>query len=271
MEFRNSESAGIDRAMSDYFSDTDARGHWLVSNLPDGVYTVSVRPTGLVGSKLEQFVDRQQDLTIAGSDVENLAIEVSLGGRVSGRVTIEEKNEPAPDISIGVGTAFTQVEANGAFSVTGVPEGEFPLHVMIRPANVFYAKSIEVNGVDLLRAKLKTRAAEEVKDVRVVIAPASVLMGRVLSASGRTPLSRVSVMLIPVDPATAPVFARPNGSTNEQGKFIVSGAPGEYFVIVWGRGEPLPAHDVESIKKLSRSPVQVTLGPGERISINLIK
>jgi hypothetical protein len=235
------------------------------------VYTIDVRPTALLGAKLERFVDKRQDLTVAGADVENLAIEVSRGGRVSGHVTVEQGNAPAPDISIGVGSAISRVEGNGAFTATGVPEGEFPFSVMIRPQNVFYAKSIEVNGVDLLREKLKTRTGAEIKDVRVVIAPASILTGRVLSASGGTPLSRVEVMLIPADPSTGPAFARPNGPTNEQGTFLVSGAPGEYFLVLWGRGEPLPPHDADSIKKFSPNAMRVTLGPGERKSMDLVK
>ena len=194
-----------------------------------------------------------------------------MGGRVSGHVTIEQGNAPAPDISIGIGSAITRVEENGAFTVTGVPEGEFPFSVMVHPQNVFYAKSIEVNGVDLLRENLKTTMGTEIKDVRVVIAPASILTGRVLSASGGKPLSRVSIMLIPVDPSTGPAFARPNGSTNEQGTFVVSGAPGEYFLVLWGLAEPLPPHDAESIKKLSPNAMRVTLGPGERKSMDLVK
>src|SRR5260221_5679451 len=112
----------------------------------------------------------RSDLIVAGADVEALAIDVSPGGRVSGHVTIEQGNVPAPDISIDVGSAFARVEANGAFTVTGVPEGEFPFSVIVRPQNVFYAKSIQVNGVDLLREKLRTTMATEIKDVRVVIA-----------------------------------------------------------------------------------------------------
>ena len=264
------DSPAIEAAMSNYFSTTDAQGRWSLNNLPDGEYTISVRPTGILGTKLERFVEKRQDLTIAGSDIENLAIEVSPGGRVSGHVTIESVSGRPPDISIGVGSAIAKVEASGAFTVTGVPHGEFPLSVMIRPPNVFYAKSIEVNGRDLLREKLQTGAGTEIKEVRIVIAPASVLTGRVLSATGRTPLGRIQVMLIPVDLSTAPVFARPNASTNQQGSFIISGAPGEYFVVAWGKGEPLPPHDPDSIKK-SPNAVRVTLAPGERKSIELMK
>ncbi|HJZ79121.1 MAG TPA: carboxypeptidase-like regulatory domain-containing protein [Pyrinomonadaceae bacterium] len=268
-ERSGSEDPAIDTAMANYLSTTDAQGHWLFSNLPDGVYNVSVSPTALVSAKVERFVEKRQELTVAGADVENLAIEVSLGGRVSGHVTVERGNAPAPDISIGIGTAITRVDAKGDFLATGVPEGEFPLAVIIRPTNVFYAKTIEVNDLDLLRQKLKTGAAE-IKDVRVVLAPASILTGRVLSASEKTPLSRVNVMLIPADPSKGPAFVRPNGSTNSQGAFLLSGAPGDYFVVLWSRGEPLPPTDVESIKQTPNA-VRVTLGPGERKSIDLIK
>ena len=267
---KDGDTPGIDKAMSNYFSTTDAQGRWLVNNLPDGVYTIDVHPTERLGAKLERFVNKKQDLTV-GSDVENLAIDVSPGGRVSGHVTIEQRNETAPDISIGIGSAITQVEANGEFIATGVPQGEFPLSVMIRPQNVFYAKSIEVNGVDLLREKLKTTTGAEIKDVRIVIAPASILAGRVLSAKGGIPLNNVSVMLIPVDSSTGLAFSRPNGSTNDQGVSVVSGAPGEYFLVLWGRGEPLPPHDADSIKKLSPNAMRVTLGPGERKSMDLAK
>ena len=78
-------------------------------------------------------------------------------------------------------------------------------------------------------------------------------------------------MLIPVDPLTAPAFLRPNGSTNEQGVFLVSGAPGEYFLVMWVRGEHLIPLDVDSIKKMSPNLMRVTLEPGQRKSIDLIK
>ena len=85
-------------------------------------------------------------------------------------------------------------------------------------------------------------------------------------------MSRVMVMLIPADPSTGPAFQRPNGGTNEQGAFIVSGAPGEYFLVLWRLGEqPLPPTDADSIKKLSPNAMRVTLGPGERKSMDLVK
>jgi len=102
--------------------------------------------------------------------------------------------------------------------------------------------------------------------VRIVIAPASILTGRVLSAPGGTPLSDIFVMLMPVDPATAPAFSHPSGSTNEQGVFTLSGAPGEYLVVLWDRSKPSPPVYGDSNKTL-----RVTLEPGQRKSMDLIK
>lgn len=261
----------VEGAMGNYFSTTSADGRWNVSNLPDGVYTIDVRPASQIGGRGERFVNMKQELTVSGSDIEDLVIEVSSGVRVSGHVTVEQANTSTPTILIGIGGANTRVEANGDFTVSGVAEGEFPLSVTIRPQNAFYPKVVEVNGVDLLREKLQTTAGAEVKDVRIVLAPASVLAGRVLSAAGRTPLGQINVMLIPVDPANSPAFSRPNGATDIRGNFVIGGAPGEYFVVLWARGEPVPPHDVESITNGATKPTRVTLGPGEHKSVELLK
>jgi hypothetical protein len=260
--------------MSNYFSATDTQGRWSVSNLPDGKYTIFVRPSPVVTTDAEtqKFVDKRQDLTVAGADVEDLAIEVSAGGRISGRVTLEEGSAPTPQLSIAAGSAIARVGPDDKFTVTGVPEGEFPLTVIIRPPNVFYVRSIEVNGINLLREKLKIRAGAEIKDIHIVISPAAILSGRVLSAPGGTPLSRIGVKLIPTEQSMTEAYTpMPSGVTNEQGSFVVSGAPGEYFVVVWRLGEKTPTRDADSIKKLSANALRVTLGPGERKSMDLVK
>ena len=91
-----------------------------------------------------------------------------------------------------------------------------------------------------------------------------------MSASAKAPLRQVSVTLIPADPATGPAFTRPNGSTNAAGSFTIGSAPGDYFVVLWTRGDPAPPNDVETIKNLPNA-VRITLAPGERKSVELIK
>ena len=85
-------------------------------------------------------------------------------------------------------------------------------------------------------------------------------------------MSRVGVMLIPTDPTKRDAYnSMPFGVTNEQGNFVVSGAPGEYFVIVWRLDEKGPTRDEDSIKKFSANALRITLRPGERKSTDLVK
>jgi len=60
-------------------------------------------------------------------------------------------------------------------------------------------------------------------------------------------LSRIDVKLIPTEQSMTEAYnSMPSGVTNEQGSFVVSGAPGEYFVVVWRLGDRAPTHDADS-------------------------
>ena len=85
-------------------------------------------------------------------------------------------------------------------------------------------------------------------------------------------MSRIGVTLIPADPSKGEAHnSKLFGVTNEHGSFVVSGAPGEYFVIVWSLSERAKTRDGDSIKKFSANTLRVTLRPGERKSMDLIK
>jgi hypothetical protein len=79
-------------------------------------------------------------------------------------------------------------------------------------------------------------------------------------------------MLIPTDPARADGFhSNLSGATNEKGNYVVSGAPGEYFVVLWRSGEPLPLLDAAAIRKSAAETPTVTLVSGERKTMDLVK
>jgi len=66
-----------------------------------------------------------------------------------------------------------------------VPTGAITLSAFPSPQDKFYVKSIEANGLDLLRNDLTIAEGEEIKDVRIVISPnVGVVAGSVLSLKG---------------------------------------------------------------------------------------
>ncbi|MEI4878513.1 hypothetical protein, partial [Klebsiella pneumoniae] len=61
------------------------------------------------------------------------------------------------------------VDETGKFTLTGTPTGEIEVSAFAFPQNKFYVKSMEANGVDLLRNKITLAEKDELKDVRIVI------------------------------------------------------------------------------------------------------
>src|SRR5206468_4238568 len=78
----------------------DEKGNWSFSEIPDGEYTLRINPRQpppppnsssqtTAGVSRPAFVEKRQDLTIAGSNLTDIAIELSAGARISGSMVVE--------------------------------------------------------------------------------------------------------------------------------------------------------------------------------------
>ena len=140
-----------------------------------------------------------------------------------------------------------------------------------RPQEKFYVKSIEANGLDLLRTNLTLGEGDEIKDVRIVISSnVGVLTGRVLSLAGDKPIPGVLVMLRRVNNDKLRLFGgKLSGETDERGTFSLSAAPGVYVVIVW-RPSDGPSAFGEAMNKALQDPTaRVNLAPADRKQLDL--
>lgn len=297
-------SAGAD----DRFIWTDAQGRFSFNNVMDGEYTISVgginsaptlagtmaggqqpgrlplpprmRDMGQVPDRFRRgagpvVIEKQQEVRVAGADVNNLTIELSEGGRISGRVVIEgEGRIPARLIITSEmkpgerrPSAFARPDPNGDFEMTGVPEGPLSLDVIISPPQPLYVKSITSNGVDIRSQPLLIGDGTEIRDVLVVLSSdVATLTGRVLSNDG-TPLRGATVMLAPADGRGGRMSrGRLISVTDGGGRFIITAAPGEYAAVVWsGR----PPSDEEAFRALAERAPRVSLQVGERKDLDL--
>ena len=265
--------------LSNYITITDAEGHWSIHNLPDGSYFMHVTSNlNMVGRATNpKFVEKKRAVTIAGSDLEEVLIEVSKGASISGTIVVEG-NQPIFSVSLhafklggtleSVSAATRSLKPAGEitnFLITEVPEGEVLFGAMVLP-NSFYIKSITANGVDLLLENLTIPEGAEVKDVRVVVSPdVAKLSGRVLSANG-TALAGVNVMLIRNgSDRRRTTGGQMTGVTDSEGNFSVTPPPGEYRIDL-----RRISHDPLVVSKplLEDSP-RVILQPGEQKSIQI--
>lgn len=272
----------------------DAQGRWSFDEVPDGDYTIIVNPVqdespeararaAATGARLRGFVERRMDVSVAGVDITGLTIEVTSGARISGTILVEGGKPLPPNVIIFTKDASAQessfgnrrgaqaqMRRDGTFTLESVPEGTLSVLASVPPGGKYFTKAVTMSGADLLRDPLAVEDEAEIKDVRITISPdVAQLTGRVLSAEDGKPLPGIGIMLIPADPAMMRIFGvRAYGSTNRDGTFMMSGAPGEYLAITWRQSDG--AYNAETIKARSQNAPRVTLQPNERKTMDLV-
>ena len=273
-----SRAALAENPMSTYTSATDKNGRWSISNVPDGSYRLSVEPRqDEPMSTTPRFVQIEQDLTVNGTDVEDLLIEVSAGARLSGSVVLEGNGTQPQHISVNALSyrphAFSSatVDETGKFALTGAPAGEIEVSAIPYPQNKFYVKSMEANGLDLLRNKITLAEKDEIKDVRIVIsANIGVITGRVLTQTGDKPVAGAHVMLRRTgDDKLRLLGGNLSTTTNDRGVFTLSAAPGSYLVVAWRTADGPAAYETAMSKAVREQGTGLILSPSDRKEIDI--
>ena len=270
-----SRAAGLENAMSNYISTTDNSGRWSFSNVPDGSYRLFVQPTQSERTK-PRFVQTEQDVIVDGTDTENLSIEVSEGARLSGVVVLEGGSALPQFVNVTASSyqqhanSAARIDEAGKFGLTGVPTGEVVISAFVFPQDGFYVKSIEANGVDLLRNNLTIAENAEIKDVRIVISTnVGVITGRVLTATGDKPVAGAHVTLRRAGDDKLRLFGgKLSAITDERGVYTLSAAPGDYVVIAWRSADGPDSFNVASNTANDKGRV-LTLLPGNRKELDV--
>ena len=304
---RNKESeleGALVMGMGQRMTTTDSNGRWSFSKVIEGQYVVAAlapnNPTGPVFNgppplrngqpvdreqafreSRQRFLVTQEDVLVSGADISGLALSISGPGSIAGRVEVENGALPSNLVVflelLGKGTRPgpplpVRVKADGTFNVAGIQGGEVYLSVALPPDSNYFVRSLTANGDDLRRVPIKVIEGAEAGPVRVVIsAGVGTLTGRVLSekTTGERPGNLV-VLLAPVEPEkqrfrTAFLTAR----TDSNGRYSVSGAPGEYFVIARPREALPPIVTDEFVKSLSPKANRVVIVAGRSTQMDL--
>ena len=267
----------------------DKDGQWVFPDVPDGTYEIQLDPTA------DQFNERSQDggnerrskfirqplrVSVAGGDVSDLILSLSLGGRISGNITVEG-DKPLPgsldvfstllrsDRSEYTASGRVDAQSKGAFLIQGVAAGENTLKVNVWNGG-YYAKSITWNSRDLQRQPLKISEGGELKDVRIILsAEVGQLAGHLISED-KKPLSGTPLMLVPADETRwtridSFLFAY----TDKQGAFKVTGPPGEYILLVQPPSEN-QISPLEYVRTHAPTGTRVTLKTGEPGNVEVV-
>jgi hypothetical protein len=122
------------------FAQTQADGSYSTTGLPAGNYKVEVNTSGTY------YVVEYYDNTdynhatpvsvTSGATTHNIDFSLAIGGKISGVVTRDSDNQPvsglyvhAYDYSTGNYLGFAQTQADGSYSTTGLPAGNYKVEV----------------------------------------------------------------------------------------------------------------------------------------------
>ncbi len=283
--------------------ETDSQGQWTLDGVPDGSYLVSVEPyeiplpgavTQIPGDDDEsvktqrqptrKFVRKEMEITVAGSDVAGVMIELADGASISGVVEMPAENsDPAKGYAVMVRYTYEGEASVDYGNATGASDGNFTIEslragkiylsadVGIRydEAKKYYVKSITLNGHDLMQKPLTISAGQAIKNVRIVVASdLARTMIQLIDPQGK-PVPGKPVVIVPVDQSR---WAFSNDKTrcvtDIKGTLPFAGAPGEYLVFVAGADDSWPP-SLDAIRTRAATAQRINLHPGENKTVTV--
>ena len=214
-------------------------GSWRIPNVPPGEFVLRV--TGMGGDGAPETA--QQRLTVAGADLEDLALRTDGGAIVSGQVIAETGALPTTGAALRVYTQRVEpdrraarpgpndgtVKADGFFSYLS-SSGEVYVRVMGLPPG-WAVKQVEAGGRDVTDAPLSVRGGRPLSGVRVTVS------NRFATVSGRLSDDKGGaaagvVLLYPADAEKWPLAGARTTRADASGAFRFNTVkPGEYLIV----------------------------------------
>jgi hypothetical protein len=274
------------------YVETGADGRWSFLDVTPGTYLISAHAPVPVDEpekprsakpKPDDFDDDLDfskgvargtvEVTVKDKNIDNVAIELTVGGSILGSVVIEgDSSGPvaisANSTSLGLESALNfpaYVQTDRTFALNAVPAGIVRLDIYEPRGPHYYIRSMTGKGLDLLTEPLKLNEGEQVTGVQIVLgSDLATVDGSVVAASGGGSVAGAGVALLPVDQRKWNLFSTWGmAHANAEGKFSLRLAPGDYFVLAWtSANEPTPpfaSHFRSQLPTMRR----ITLQPNE--------
>jgi hypothetical protein len=236
--------------------------------------------TAMVSSEGGQCVGRQT-LEVADADIEGVAVAVTRGVEMRGRVRVEgQLDSNLGSFSVSLSPKNTSVpfgyssndsaKPDGSFLLKNVYDGDYELNVGNLPEN-YFLKSARLDGVDVLTGvTVDTKQAPGLLDL--VVSPNGASVDGVVSKD-QQPFQGATVALVPDPPHRSERRLFKSTGTDQNGHFLLQGiSPGDYKVFAWESIEPgayTSSDFLQPYEKLGES-VHITEGSRNSVSLELI-
>jgi Carboxypeptidase regulatory-like domain len=206
---KSQSSEGDDYEQAQTYTTTDSQGHWAFTEIPDGQYTITVRPReeyeapdvdaalaeaggdpaaapngnrnaspGRAPRLKKHYAPARRDVQVSGGDVSEVAVELNDGGRIAGTIAYEGGEEReymyvtfrrVPEAGEAPGE-WNATSMGGTFVADGLPAGKY----FVAPSTSSeeggaYVKSITWNGRDVMREPIELGDGASAEGVSIVM------------------------------------------------------------------------------------------------------
>ena len=275
------------------YTETDDEGNWSFLDLPQGTYVLSVEaPLRDVTVKhkpgeeplaAEDSGERPDfnkgvlrgsvEVTVKDKNVDNILINVSDGGSISGSVVIEGNTLGPVVVTInsvfeGLQSVFNMpafVKEDRTFVLKSVRAGSAWVDIIRPPVPQYYIRSMTGKGLNLLHEPLTLTEGEQVTGVQIVVASdLATVEGRVVASSSGGGIAGAGVVLLPADQRKWNIRSFTSiARADADGRFSMRLAPGEYLVLAWSHANE-PTGSIEShVRAHMGATRRITLQSGE--------
>lgn len=258
-------------------------GSWTLSNIPPGEYRLSVRAAARGNNPAQEG---QLALTLAGVDVERLALVAGAGATVRGEVVTDDGSPlPAGFDRMQVRPPLTpnapmmisvlhpdngRVQRDGSFEVQGVISDTV---LSIGPlSGEWTLKAIEVEGRDVSDLPLPIEHDKTLSGVRMVLTNRPTSIRGALRDEKQNP-AEGTVVIFGDDPARWREGSRTIRATrlDQRGLFSFKGLPaGDYFLVALDSVQEGQWYDPEFLDSLKGRATRVAINDAESKQVDLV-
>ncbi len=276
-------------------TETDARGNWILVDLPAGKYRLTAaakNSSDYDGNQPEPIANQpkyapvSKEIEIGNENLTDVLFEIPKQATISGTVTVED-GKPLPDyVTFGAfdeeketnSSAYlrNQIDKNNQaqkpnneFHIEGLSAGKYFLTAST--GGKYFAKSITLKNSDAKNTPIEIKDGENIEGVQIVLsADSGIVKGRINNYKNE---GRTFIALIPnvKSRMRAERLIGGGGIPKANGDFEFDAAPGEYLAII-GTDASRPKSEAdfdEWFKKVVKDAPKVTIKKGETTNIDL--